>query len=273
MPTQTGAGLALLSSPVRRTIVDHLAAQHGSPGVTATELAEVLGLHVTTVRFHLDQLVAGGLLEASFLRQGVGRPRKVYSIAPGELRTDSTDRAMQLLTGLLAEQFGAAQSGTTLTPFEAGRKWAIDHVAPESPRTPAPTPGRWLAKLGHLIDVLRDWGYTSRVTTSAAGHTASVELSHCPFIDLARTNPAVACGIHRGLIAGTLEQFGEDDAEVSLEPFVGPHTCLAHITTRTSFAQADAASTRRRVRSVPDPERRTTSQNPAPQDAPSKETA
>ena len=60
------------------------------------------------------------------------------------------------------------------------------------------------------------------------------------FLDLARNNPAVVCGIHRGLIAGSLERLGENGARVSLEPFVGPTTCLAHITTTTPFRTATA---------------------------------
>ena len=55
------------------------------------------------------------------------------------------------------------------------------------------------------------------------------------FLALATANPAVVCGIHRGLIAGSMEQFGETDTHVGLEPFVGPTTCVAHVTTRTPF--------------------------------------
>ena len=120
---------------------------------------------------------------------------------------------------------------------------------PPGDTTPATSPGTWLAKLGRLIDVLRDWGYTPHLATSRSGRTAELELSHCPFIDLAQTNPAVVCGIHRGLIAGTLEQFGETDVEVSLEPFVGPQRCMAHVTTASRFGQSSGST----VRALPTP--------------------
>lgn len=236
MSSPAPEGVDLLSSPVRRTIVDYIANQRGEDGITAAELSEILNLHVTTARFHLDQLVTGGLLDAEFVRQGVGRPRKVYSIAPGELRGDVENHAMQLLSQLLVDSFGASADGDQLTPFEAGRRWAEQHVPAEGTE-PATTPGTWLAKIGRLIDVLRDWGYTPFLSTTDAGRTAQLELAHCPFIGLAKSNPAVVCGIHRGLIAGTLEQFGEDDAEVSLEPFVGPEHCLAHVTTHNPFSR------------------------------------
>ena len=70
---------ALLASPVRRKIVDALALADGdadTPGFTAAELGAEVGLHVTTVRFHLDQLVAAGLVESAVRREGgAGRPR------------------------------------------------------------------------------------------------------------------------------------------------------------------------------------------------------
>lgn len=80
------------------------------------------------------------------------------------------------------------------------------------------------------------WGYTPSVRTEDTGRTARIDLLGCPFIDLAKAHPEVACGIHRGLIRGSLEVLGEHDTEITLEPFVGPTHCLAHVTTRADFA-------------------------------------
>lgn len=237
------AGIHLLNSPVRRMIVDFLANSSGSEEqvqMTAAQLAELLELHVTTARFHLDQLVTAGILEADFVREGVGRPRKVYRQAHGSLRVDGDHHAMEILTGLLADTFAVQLGGEHLTPYAAGRRWAEQHITAE-PSEPATTPGAWLAKVGRVIDVLRDWGYTPRLSTSESGRTAELQIAHCPFLELAKTNPAVVYGIHRGLIAGTLERFGESDAEVSLEPFVGPSLCVAHVTTRNPFTPGGAS--------------------------------
>lgn len=232
---------ALLASPVRRRIVDHLAqagAGTGDPALTAAELAAEVGLHVTTVRFHLDQLVAAGIVESERRRQvGAGRPRKVYALAAGSL--DDVDARgevehLRLLSGLLAQTLTEGVSGHAMTPAEAGRRWAVDHV-PAQPGPPADTPGRWLGKLAQMIDVLQEWGYTPELTTSEGGRAAEITLAHCPFLQLARANPAVVCGIHRGLIAGSLAQLGEPATRVSLEPFVDDTTCLAHVSTTTPF--------------------------------------
>ena len=77
----------VLTSPVRRRIVEVLTRVtdgHDHGPLSAAELAAEVGLHVSTVRFHLDQLVAVRLVEPHFRRQpGAGRPRKVYTSAPG----------------------------------------------------------------------------------------------------------------------------------------------------------------------------------------------
>lgn len=234
----------LLRSAVRRDIVDTLAnlpIEDRQEGLTAREIGTAVGLHVSTVRFHLDQLVAAGLLSGHFERSpGAGRPRKRYAVAQGELTPAPDSPSYAALAGLLAEMFTErGPDGTPLTPEQAGASWAHRH-APEilgvPPSTvPARTAGAWLSKVGLMIDVLRDWGYTANLRTEAAGRTVEVDLVGCPFLPLARTNPDVVCGVHRGLMRGTLDVFGEADVELSLTPFVEPHRCLAHLTTRTEF--------------------------------------
>lgn len=240
---ETSAGL--LRSAVRRDIVDTLAnlpLDRREVGLSAKELGELVGLHVTTVRFHLDQLVAAGLLTSHFVRsRGAGRPSKKYVVASGALTGTSDEESYETLAGLLAEMFvEQAEDGSRLTPEQAGAAWAHRHAPDrldESSHLPqARTAGAWLSKVGLMIDVLRDWGYTPNLRTEDSGRTAEVELARCPFISLAHTNPEVVCGVHRGLMRGTLEIFGETEVELSLEPFVEPHRCLAHVTTRADFA-------------------------------------
>ena len=61
----------LLGSPVRRLLVD---TPH-DPGIDDDrQLGEIVGLHVTTVRFHLDQLRAGGPAHLLLPAQRRGRP-------------------------------------------------------------------------------------------------------------------------------------------------------------------------------------------------------
>lgn len=229
---------ALLASPVRRAIVEVLQRHPvedddpaGAGGLTAAQLAERVGLHVTTVRFHLDQLERAGLATSRFTTVfGVGRPRKVYtSTTPPAGADRETGSHMRLLAGLLTAAFAS-----DATPDEAGRRWVQENVALQR-SAPATTAGEWLTKLGRLLDVLQRWGYSPNLTTSECGRRCRIDLVDCPFMDLARLNPDVVCGIHHGLLVGVLDRLGEDRVDVTLEPFVDPGLCQAHISTRHPF--------------------------------------
>lgn len=230
---------ALLASPVRRSLVDQLRRrreQHpDQPGLTAAALAPLVGLHVTTVRFHLDQLVSAGLVGHEFQRQeGAGRPRKLYFALPTTEATAASEPLMLLAT-LLAEAMTASVQGRPESPEESGRRWAREHLPTHQDRRPAGTVGTWLGRVGEVIDVLDRWGYHPEVTTTGAGRSARVDLADCPFLDLARANEAAVCGVHYGLIAQALDQAGETSAEVALKPFVTPRRCIAEIRSGTTF--------------------------------------
>lgn len=232
---------ALLASPVRRSLVEELRrredAEPADPGMTAAQLAEHVGLHVTTTRFHLDQLVHAGVLDAHFERQATaGRPRKLYQF----VGTPTANPSEPLL--LLAEAMTATVDGRPESPDEAGRRWVRENLTEETDREPARTPGQWLARVGELLDLLDRWGYHPDLATHEAGRTAEIELTDCPFFGLARSNEAVVCGVHHGLVAQAMSQFGEPDTAVTLEPFVTPDRCVARLRRRTPFPLAAEAS-------------------------------
>ena len=251
MADPDGAGISVLSSSIRRQIVDTLAnlpaiidpdtgTIHPAEGLSAQELAHQFGLHVTTMRFHLDQLVGAGLLSSHFQRRdGAGRPRKLYAVERGSLETVTPDHAYRMLSELLVESFRTDDEGRALTPDEAGARWGRRRVGEEHldllDRVPARTAGQWLGKIGQMVDLLKEWGYTPEVSTSNGGRTARVALHDCPFLPLAEENTAVVCGIHRGLIRGVMESLGEEATDVGLTPFVTPHLCVAALTATTPF--------------------------------------
>lgn len=238
MPTgQAG----LLASSARRSIVDALAAltdEAATEGLTAAELAERVELHPTTVRFHVDQLVAGGVLTAHFVRTGgVGRPSKKYALS---VRSLGVVREQQRTQGDAAEPYEvlarllaaalSSQEADSLTPEEAGVSWARTRAArraSNAPRTPE-TEQDPQGTVDHVVELLGEWGYTPETSTAADG-AVEVTLTDCPFLDLAHTHPDVVCGVHRGLLRGALDAVGEGDAKVSLQPFVGPTTCRARL--------------------------------------------
>lgn len=243
------SALTLLGSSVRRQIVDILANLPVTPtadepqgrrqGLTAAQLGDRLGLHLTTIRFHVDQLVDGDLLRAHDLRNGVGRPRRHYAINPGSLGDVTHCDGYRLLADLLADTLGSHQDGVALTAEDAALRWVNQHAArsvpPELPREPARTPGAFLAKLGMLIDLLEHWGYSPTIQTTEGGRAAEVVIADCPLRDLAERNPAVVCGIHRGLLRATLDLVGETETEIGLRISTGEEPCVARITSHAPF--------------------------------------
>lgn len=229
----------VLAVPARRSIVDALQglpllAPAGAPtrrgGLTAADLAQRLGLHVTTVRFHLDRLAAAGLITSHDERAGVGRPRRMWTAA-GTAGPASPAEGYKLLATVLLEAMAA---GDTPSAEEAGRRWAVENavdlVGAEAIDRAAATPGEWLGKVGVVLDVLERWGYGPTVTVGEEGRVAQVCLHQCPLLELAKANPAIACGVHRGVITGTLEALHEPRTAVELDAFVEPDLCVAHIT-------------------------------------------
>lgn len=237
-------GVSLLGSPVRRAIVDeltHLPGGERTVGLTAAELGGRLGLHTTTIRFHVDQLVAAGVLDAHFIRSGgVGRPSKKYVLREEMLGQTAEQAAgtqpFEVLAGLLASAMSVSESDR-LTPEEAGIRWAMRRAedlpvhdltdpagAPGTPGTPARD-----AKVHEVIELLGEWGYTPETEPVEDGTAVDITLRQCPFLDLAHTHPDVVCGVHRGLLRGALTAVGEPGARVSLQPFVGPDTCRARL--------------------------------------------
>lgn len=227
----------LLASPVRRAIVEDLGDEEASAsGRTAAELAERLELHTTTMRFHLDQLVAVGVLEARFVHGGgPGRPQKRFSLPASEQATTShpgpaAPEPYALLAGVLAQ--AVAGGGEDSTPEEAGRRWARERAgvgAPDDRAAPTGTPAA--DPVEGVQSLLRGWGYRAR-SSSPEPDVHEIHLHDCPFAELAREHPDVVCGLHRGLLRGALDAVAVPEGAVELHPFVEPGICLARLDLR-----------------------------------------
>jgi len=266
-------GLDLLRSDVRRALYEHLADLPLDPEVvegthpqalSAQELADVVGLHLTTVRFHLDQLVAAGLLTSvQAPPAGAGRPRKLYAVPGLRLSAPSDPEALQAYAALseivgrvapaqpdpdaaevpdhlmIQSAEGGPLDQTPAVLEQSGRQWARDHVGRLADRvgetTPATTPGAWLGKVGAVIDLLVGWGHAPAVRTAAGTREVDIVMRDCPFLALAKDSPQMVCGVHRGLLRGALDALGEESVELDLQPLVDHRTCRAHLSVTTPF--------------------------------------
>lgn len=209
---------AALSSPTRRRLLALLRADDAARD--AHDLAQVVGLHLTTVRFHLEVLRRAGLLGRSSSPQaGAGRPRTVYA-AVSAARADVSDGYRQL-AGLLAAHLSDTAEARSVRAEQAGRDWA-GHLLPAVGDTGL-TVGE---AAGRVSGLFADLGFEPELTT--IGQDRQIALRACPFRAVAREHPEVVCSVHLGLLRGSLAQLGAS-ATSRLMPFVEPELCLAHL--------------------------------------------
>jgi predicted ArsR family transcriptional regulator len=231
----------------RRAVLELLSRPPADPRetvsvLTAAEVGDALGIHVTTARFHLERLLDAGVLVSVLRRAGVGRPRKLYALAEPPAPGLTGHEALASFTELLTSAWAQSQDGVPIGPEEAGARWVAERTATDDRPLPvATTPGAWLGKVGLAVDLLDEWGYEPDLRTSDHGRTVELTLHDCPFMAMARNHSEVVCGIHRGLVRGTLAAVGEADADVELVPFVTNRSCIARLT-------SDAVATRRSSR-------------------------
>ncbi len=106
------AVLKALGDETRFSMYQELAGS--TAALTATELADRLGLHANTVRLHLERLREAGLVDVEPVHRGtVGRPQHVYSLAAGAPGLGLDPPSYTLLAGMLADagRAGRRRSG------------------------------------------------------------------------------------------------------------------------------------------------------------------
>jgi len=191
-------------------------------GLTASDVAESLHLHVTTVRVHLNRLVAEGKLLQRDERAGVGRPRRRYFPVPRAVPAIALQDDYQLLAEVLAQVLDVERAKAE----EVLREWAMRTLDAALLGIPTISGASWQEKVSVVIDLLRAWGYDPQVTETGPW-SAAVDLRSCPLRQAAFSSPEAVCGAHRGLIRGALGVLGEPDTGVELNSdFSGGPCCL-----------------------------------------------
>lgn len=210
----------VLASPRRVELLKYLRRVDGP--VTVLEASEALGLHPNTARLHLDQLVEVGLVEqVSERRSEPGRPRTLYSATQGRPVDEAIDRGeddYRALATVLAQGLAATgdPAGAALAAGEGWIEALADHDWPARPATVE-------VAAAELESLLAQLGFEPEMDLA----NDTVMLRHCPFAEVARTNPSVVCGVHLGMVRRTLERLDSPLRATRLEPFVtdDPLTC------------------------------------------------
>lgn len=205
-----------LADPSRRHLLDVLRAASGALDVG--HLAEVVGLHVSTVRGHMAVLVEAGLVSAAPQSTGgPGRPRMGYSAT--EAATLSTDTGYRLLAMIALSQLAELQPGAAAA-LGSGRRWGAHLIGNPRPGTSTDRESA-LATISELMDEL---GFAPDRPDDS-----TMVLRRCPFADLARDNQDLVCTTHLGIVRGALSAMGADLEATELRPFADDGTvCTVH---------------------------------------------
>jgi predicted ArsR family transcriptional regulator len=213
-------GIGALVEPARRALYLYASAQPGP--VSREQAAEACGLPLHSAKFHLDRLVADGLLEAEYRRlsgrsgPGAGRPAKLYRRSERQVAVSLPERRYDLAGQVLAA--GIEEAARTRAPVQeavaeaaAARGRAIAAAAVDGDGS----------ELDRTAEVLGDHGYEPHLD----GDTLC--LANCPFDRLARDHVELVCGLNLDLVAGVLDGLGCGGLEAVLEP--EPGSCCVKV--------------------------------------------
>lgn len=216
-PSPTHAGPATLSR-ARRRLWEILADQVEPVGIAA--LTALTGLHENTIREHLDGLAAAGLADRErAVTGGRGRPSWLWRAVDPPATSEYAGLAVALARTLQATSPDSVSLAT-----RAGAEWGRELAA-----TPAdPDDDHETDAHERALRLLDGFGFGPQPShPTRSGRT--VRLTRCPLLQVARQHPDVVCAIHRGLVVGALEEYGDRRTEVDLEPFAEPGACLLHL--------------------------------------------
>ena len=188
------AVLKALGDETRFSMYQELAAS--TAPLTATQLADRLGIHANTVRIHLERLRDAGLVDVEPVHRGtVGRPQHVYTLAPGAPGLGLDPPSHTLLSGLLAslaERLGAEADDARAS----GHAWGEEAGKRTRSRSCVKALAGEMERLGF------DPSLQSR------GDVADIAFLHCPFRELAEAYPELVCNLHRGICEGVVSSVG-----------------------------------------------------------------
>ena len=211
------SAIAALDEPTRRRLYEFVAGQAAPVG--RDEAAAAVDAPRATVAFHLDKLVAGGLLEVVYERRtgrsgpGAGRPAKLYRRSREQITVSLPQRRYELAARLLADALHDTEtSGGSPSDQLRRRAHALGEEIGGAARQSDD------AQLA-VLRTLEEFGFEPRTDGG------SVVLVNCPFHSLARLHTDLVCGMNLRLVEGVLDGLAATGVTARLAPRPG-HCCV-----------------------------------------------
>ena len=185
----------------RQAIIEALKA---AGQATVNQLSEVVGVKVSTVRHHLNVLLAEGLVEQEDKRQDVGRPIHIYSLTvqAENLFPHQYHRLVERLLAQVKEQLSPETVQMLLDSLAAS---LIGDQQQELGK------GTIEERMNRLVALLAQEGFLAEWERS--GQELRLIEHHCPYYYVGQRHPEIC-------------QIGETLIEIALGTEVAKETCL-----------------------------------------------
>jgi predicted ArsR family transcriptional regulator len=214
------AGVASLAEPQRRALYRFVVKR--GDAVSKDEAAAAIGVARSVAAFHLDRLVADGLLTTEYRRlsgrqgPGAGRPAKLYRRAEAELSVSLPARQYDLAAGLLAAAVNnATRTGTPVSEALARVAAERGNELGERARSQAGKRPSRRALVDAALGMLEDQGYEPHE------HGGEIVLANCPFHALVDEQRDLVCGMNHDLLGGMAHAVGDNILTARLAPSEG----------------------------------------------------
>ncbi|HET7356027.1 MAG TPA: helix-turn-helix domain-containing protein [Nocardioidaceae bacterium] len=239
------SGIGALAEPARRALYEFVVGS--AEPVSRERAADGVGVPLHSAKFHLDRLVAEGLLEVEFRRltgrtgPGAGRPAKLYRRSARQLSVSLPERRYDLAGEILATAVDRARSGQVSVDAavrgaaeEAGRRAGCAAASgpaeasePDAP-APEPEPEAPVREPAAEAPVPVPESEAGRTTRALAAHGYEprsrgdqIVLANCPFDALVTEHTSLVCGLNECFVSGLLDGLGCTGLHAALDPEPG----------------------------------------------------
>jgi predicted ArsR family transcriptional regulator len=191
----------VFGDPTRRKIYRHL--RSCDVPQSASEVADVFGLHRTVARAHLEKLTEMDLVSTATRRRlGGGRPAKIYAVTDARLEIMLPPRRYERLARLLLQVIDETLEPdvAVATATALGRAFG-EQTAEEFAGSDGDGPARLSPRA--VIDWMELSGYGATLGSNGNGE-AVIEVHNCVYRELSQEYPDVVCAFDRSMLCGML---------------------------------------------------------------------